>query len=165
VGRLWQEVKKKKQDEGSSYELSFKQGEETMALGDLVLDETAQITGIRILSTDASGTKVEVSLQTTGTIRGVDENTLWTYTTLTRPDGSIIGEGQGVMTTKDGDVISLTGHGSSKTPPLGGTTNFRTMLYAYTTSAKYSDLNSIGLAGEYDVSPDGSAVNKCWEWK
>ena len=32
-----------------------------MALGDLVLEETGQVTGIRVLSTDASGTKLEVS--------------------------------------------------------------------------------------------------------
>ena len=39
------------------------------------------------------------------------------------------------------------------------------MLHPHTTSAKFADLNSIGLAGEYDVAPDGSAVNKNWEWK
>ena len=39
------------------------------------------------------------------------------------------------------------------------------MLHPHSTSAKYADLNSISLAGEYDVAPDGSAVNKCWEWK
>ncbi|HBD83037.1 MAG TPA: hypothetical protein DC056_03400, partial [Dehalococcoidia bacterium] len=85
-----------------------------MALGDLVLEETGQVTGIRVLSTDASGTKLEVSLQTTGTIRGVAESTLWTYTQLIRPDGSILGGGQGVMTTEDGDVISLVGNGSGQ---------------------------------------------------
>ena len=76
-----------------------------MALGDLILDEAGQVTGTRVLSTDASGTNLELGLQLTGTIRGVPETTLWTYTTLTRPDGSIYGSGHGVMTTQDGDVI------------------------------------------------------------
>ncbi len=31
--------------------------------------------------------------------------------------------------------------------------------------AQYVDLNCIGLVGEYDVAPDGSATNKNWEWK
>ena len=53
-----------------------------MALGELALDETGQITGTRVLSTDASGTNVEISLATTGTIRGVAETCMWTYTTL-----------------------------------------------------------------------------------
>jgi hypothetical protein len=136
-----------------------------MALGDLLLEETGQVTGIRVLSTDASGTNIETCLQLTGTIRGVAATTIWTYTTLTRPDGSMCRSGHGVMTTQDGDVIHLIGHGSGQAALPGGTTNFRTMLHPHSTSAKYADLNSIGLAGEYDVAPDGSAVNKCWQWK
>ena len=136
-----------------------------MALGDLVLDETGSVTGVRVLPNDATGTKTEICLQLTGTIRGVAETTLWTYTTLTRPDGSVAGEGQGVMTTQDGDVIFLTGSGVCKAVGPGETTRFRTMLYAHSASAKYADLNCIGLVGEYDVAPDGSAINKNWEWK
>ena len=136
-----------------------------MALGDQILEESGQVTGIRVLSTDASGTNMETCLQLTGTIRGVAETTIWTYTTLTRPDGSIYGSGQGIMTTQDGDVIHLIGHGSGQTPAPGGTIRFRTMLHPHSASAKYADLNGIGLVGEYEVAPDGSAVNKCWEWK
>ena len=62
-----------------------------MALGELVLDDSGQITGIRVLSTDASGTNLEISAQLTGTIRGVGHTTLWTYTVLQRPDGSLYG--------------------------------------------------------------------------
>ena len=136
-----------------------------MALGDLVLDETGTVTGIRILSTDASGTKAEICLQSTGTIRGVAETTLWTYTQLTRPGGSIYGSGQGIMTAQDGDVVRLIGHGSAEAPPAGGTARFCTMLHPHSTSEKYADLNTIGLVGEYEVAPDGTATNKCWEWK
>ena len=136
-----------------------------MALGELIMEEAGQVTGIRVLSSDASGTNTEVCVQLTGTIRGVAETTLWTYTTLTRADGSIYGSGQGVMTTQDGDVIHLIGHGSGQVPPPGGTTRFRTMLHPHSMAAKYADLNSIGLVGEYEVAPDGSATNKNWEWK
>jgi hypothetical protein len=129
------------------------------------LDETGSVTGVRVLSTDASGTRLEVSVQLSGTIRGVGENTLWTYTTLTRPDGSIYGGGEGYMTTQDGDVINLVGAGSGLTPAPGGKTRFLTMLHAHTSSAKFADLNGIGLVGEYIVAADGSAVNKNWEWK
>ena len=136
-----------------------------MALGNLILDETGQVMGMRVLSNNADGVSVEVSLQTTGTIRGVPENTLWTYTILIRPDGSLQGGGNGIMTTQDGDVISLIGNGSGKAAPPGATTNFRTMLHPHAASPKYADLNGTAWAGEYDVNPDGSAVNKCWEWK
>ena len=135
-----------------------------MALGNLILEETGSITGVRVLSTDSSGTTLEVCLQTQGTIRGIAQTTFWTYTQLIRPDGSIYGGGQGLMTTTDGDVLQLTGHGSGQAPPPGGSISFRTMLHPYSTSPKYADLNTIGLAGEYNVAPDGTAVNKCWEW-
>jgi hypothetical protein len=136
-----------------------------MALGNLVMDETGSVTGVRVLSHDASGTKMEICVQLSGTIRGVAETTLWTYNTLTRPDGSIFGEGLGLMTTGEGDVITLKGHGSAKAVGAGEKTKFRTMLHTHSASAKYADLNSIGLAGEYDVDPSGSATNKNWEWK
>ena len=98
-----------------------------MALGNLILDETGQVTGMRVLSNDANGVNVEVSLQTTGTIRGVPENTLWTYEVLTRPDGSVHSGGNEVMATQNGDVIALIGNGSGRSVPPGEATNFRTM--------------------------------------
>ena len=136
-----------------------------MALGDLVVEETGTVTGIRVLSNDASGSKVEISMRTTGTIRGVAESSLWTYSQLTRPDGSTYGEGEGVMTTQDGDVIHLKGSGAGQVGAPGDTINFRVINFAHTESVKYADLNSIGLVGHYDVAADGSAVNKNWEWK
>ena len=134
-------------------------------LGELILEETGTVTGIRVVSNDASGTKLEVSLRLTGHILGVAESCLWTYWQLIRPDGSVYGQGEGVMTTQDGDVLQMIGHGSGQAPPPGGMMNFCTMLHVHTTSEKYAGLNRIGLAGNYDVDADGNAVNKCWEWK
>ena len=136
-----------------------------MALGDLVVEETGTVTGIRVLSNDASGSKVEINLRTTGTIRGVAESTLWTYSQLTRPDGSLYGEGEGVTTTQDGDVIQWKGSGSGQVAAPGDTINFFSAAFAHTESVKYADLNSIGLVCHYDVAADGSTVCKGWEWK
>ena len=61
-----------------------------MALGDLILDEAGQVTGTRVLSTDASGTNLELSLQLTGTIRGVPQTTTVSYTHLTLPTKRIV---------------------------------------------------------------------------
>ncbi len=136
-----------------------------MPLGDLVYEETGKVTGTRVLSSDASGTKLELDLQTSGKIRGVAHNCLWTYTQLTRSDGSIYGEGKGFMTTQDGDVLHLAGSGSGQAPAPGGSTKFRVMIHVYTTSEKYADLNTIGLVGNYDVDADGNTVFSCFEWK
>ena len=137
-----------------------------MALGDLILDETVAMTGgVRVLPNDEPGTKVEICAQGVGTIRGVAETSMYTYTQLQRPDGSIYGEGRGIITTKDGDVIVVTATGSGKVPAPGGAIKFRTMVHVQSAPAKYADLQGIGLAGEYDVQPDGGATHKCWEWK
>ena len=136
-----------------------------MGLGNLILGQTGSITEVRELSNDAAGIKNEIKLTVKGTIRGVAETTHWTYTALARPDGSVYGEGTGVMTTADGDVLNLTGSGVCKVAGPGESTRFRTMIYAQTTSSKFTDLNYVGLVGEYDVDPDGTATNKSWEWK
>ena len=39
------------------------------------------------------------------------------------------------------------------------------MVHYYSTSPKYSDLNSIAAAGVYDMAADGSATAKFREWK
>ena len=96
--------------------------------------------------------------------RGVAQTTMWTYTTVTRPDGSIYGQGTGVLTTVNGDVVHLIGHGSGKANP-GGSVRFLTMLHAHGATGQNTDLNNIGLVGEYEVAVDGTATNKNWEWK
>ena len=99
-----------------------------------------------------------------GTNRGVPHTTMWTYTTLTQSDGSMYGHGTAVLTTESGDVVHLIGHGSGKVNP-GGTIRFLTMLHPHGAPGDNADLNTIALAGEYEVAPDGTATNKCWEWK
>ena len=136
-----------------------------MALGDIILDETGTIDEVRELSKDASGIKNEIKLTLKGTIRGVAETTKWTYTALTRPDGSVYGQGTAIMTTADGDVLNLLGSGAARIAGPGESTNFRTMLFVHTAAPQFTDLNYVGLVGEYDVSADGTATNKCWEWK
>ena len=56
---------------------SCNSGVKHTAWGALVLDETGSVTDVRVLSTDATGTKTEIGLQLAGTIRGVAETKLW----------------------------------------------------------------------------------------
>ena len=45
-------------------------------LGELIFEEKGTTTGVRVLSAEAAVVKVEVTLQTQGKIKGVDENSL-----------------------------------------------------------------------------------------
>ena len=134
-------------------------------LGEILIEETGKTLGLRVLDSEAGAVKLEVSVQTEGRVLGVAETTLWTYCSKTRSDGSMYGEGKGVMTTKDGDVIGLLGSGTAKAPGPDGTVHYRGAIYFHTAAAKYARLNGTAAVHEYDVSASGSLTTKVWEWK
>ena len=133
-------------------------------LGEILYEEKGTTLGMRVLSSDERGVKVEVPLQTQGKILGVEETSLWTYSSITRADGSIFGEGQGFMTTKDGDVLNLIGSAAAKGTGADGSIKYRGALHFQTASKKFSKLNGATGVFEYDVDADGNTVAKVWEW-
>ena len=134
-------------------------------LGELLIEETGKTTGIRVLSCEPGDITVEVSVQTEGRLLGVAENTLWTYWSKTRSDGSMYGEGKGMMTTTDGDVIGLLGSGTAKAPGPDGIVHYRGAIYFRTAAARYSRLNGTVGVHEYEAHASGSLTTKTWEWK
>ena len=133
-------------------------------LGDLLYEETGQVTGIEVLPPEDGGVVLKVSLQAAGTIQGVAHTSIWTYTSTTRPDGSVFGQGRGVMTTADGDVVHLLGRASDQSGGPGSPTRYRGAFNFHTQSEKFSRLNGIAAVFEYDVEADGSSKAKIWEW-
>ena len=71
-------------------------------LGEQLGEETGQITGLRVLPDEGVGPRVEVSFQASGTLLGTPESDMGTYVSVTRPDGTLFGDGQGVVMTDDG---------------------------------------------------------------
>jgi len=84
-----------------------------MVLGELIVEDKGKITGQRVL--DANGPKIETSMTTEGTYRGTDATEIATYWSIPQEDGIMYGEGQGVITTKDGqEMATWTGQGVGK---------------------------------------------------
>ncbi|HEV2576471.1 MAG TPA: hypothetical protein VGU25_04600 [Acidobacteriaceae bacterium] len=106
----------------------------------------------------------EVSFEDSGKILGHNTTGMGTYTSTVRPDGSILGHGQGMSTTDDGEAVTWTGTGVGKFGP-GGSVSYRGMLFFQTTSTKLAALNNSCAAFEYDVDPSGQTISKMWEWK
>ena len=48
-------------------------------LGDLLYEETGQVTGMEVLPPEDGAVVVKVSLQATGTIQGIAHTSMWTY--------------------------------------------------------------------------------------
>ena len=134
-------------------------------LTEVLYEETGKATTTRVLSSDASGINIEVTLQTKGKILGVEQNSTWTYNSKTLANGSIHGTGTGFMTTKNGDLIALSGSGAAKHVNPDGGINYRGVIYFQTTSKEFEQLNGMAGVFEYDVDKEGNATTKVWEWR
>jgi len=106
----------------------------------------------------------EVSFEDSGQMLGVNVTGMGTYTSVVRPDGSILGHGQGLSMTDNGDAITWTGSGLGKFGP-GGSVSYRGMLFYETDSPQLAGLNNSCAAFEYEVDPSGNTTAKMWEWK
>ncbi|HTW44414.1 MAG TPA: hypothetical protein VMD58_02620 [Acidobacteriaceae bacterium] len=131
-------------------------------LGDQIGESNGRRIVRRILSTEPP--TAEVSFEDSGSMLGVSTTGTGTYTSVVRPDGSIFGNGQGLIITPDGDGITWTGTGLGKFGP-GGSVSYRGMLFYRTTSQKLAKLNNMCGAFEYEVDPAGNTSAKVWEWK
>jgi hypothetical protein len=83
----------------------------------------------RVLSVDPP--TAEVSFEDTGTMFGVATSGMGTYTSIIRPDGSIHGEGQGLIMTPDGEVVTWKGSGLGKFGTAGADQLSRHALLPY----------------------------------
>ena len=133
-------------------------------LGERISAESGKVTAQRVLPNPGGGPKMETSFQATGKLLGEDETDTGTYSAVVRPDGTLYGEGQGVVMGKNGDVATWTGQGVG-TIKKDGSVSYRGALYYQTSSPKWSRLNSIAGIFEYEVDAQGNARSEISEWK
>ena len=131
-------------------------------LGDQLGESKGKRSVRRVVSVDPP--TIEVSFEDAGQMLGVATRGVGTYTSVIRPDGSIHGEGQGIMMTEDGQGVTWTGTGLGTFGP-GGSVSYRGMLFYRTNSQKLAALNNTSAAFEYEVDGDGNTSAKVWEWK
>ncbi len=134
-------------------------------LGEQIGEETGQITGMRVLPDEGAGPKVEVSFQTSGTIFGIHENDMGTYVSTARPDGTFFGEGQGIITTGDGEVVTWRGQGVGRLTGHGMAASWRASIYGQTASERLARINSVATLVEFEVDETGKITAESWEWK
>ena len=136
-------------------------------LGDLICEERGKVTGLRVLSHEGEGPKVESSFQGSGKMLGIEESDMGTYWTIVRTHGSgtMYGEGNGVLMTKGGEMVTWSGNGVGRFTGQGSGVTFRGVVYYQTASERLARLN--GLAGiyEYETDAAGDVTLKVWEWK
>ncbi len=134
-------------------------------LGEKVAEFKGNVTGQRFLPSNESGSVVEVSVQTSGTILGAEATFMATYDVVIRPDGLLDGQGQGVVVTPEGDMATGRGQGAGRFTGHGAANSFRGAITFHTASQKLARLNGMSTVFEWDVDENGKVDVNLWEWK
>jgi len=132
--------------------------------GEKVGESSGKVTSRRVLPNPGGAPKMETSFEGSGKLLGVDEKEIGTYWSIVRPDGSLYGEGQGVIMGKDGDMASWVGQGVG-TIKKDGAVSYRGAVYYQSASPKWTRLNSVAAIFEYEVDGQGNTRSQLWEWK
>jgi hypothetical protein len=133
-------------------------------LGELISEAKGRRTGRRVITGPGAAPRVEVSFEDDGKLFGADAHTIGTYWSEVRPDGTLYGEGQGVIITNDGETVSWRGAGTGVFRG-GGAVGYRGSLHYATQSTKLARLNSVAGVFEFEVDAAGNTHGKIWEWK
>jgi len=131
-------------------------------LGELIYQGSGKRIVRRVLSSEP--VKVEVTFEGPGKVLGIDAMEIGTYTSVIRPDGTIYGEGAGVLMTTAGDSITWKGAGVG-TFKERGAVGYRGAVYYHTASPKLSRLNTVAGVFEFEADESGNVQSKIWEWK
>jgi hypothetical protein len=133
-------------------------------LGDLLYDEQGQVTGTRVLTSGSGLTRLETSFRAAGTLNGVHHEDVGTYESLVSPDGTLIGNGHGLLVTADGAMATWTGLGTVRTLE-GGRVSIRGAVVYQTTDQRLARLNGACGVFEHEMDTDGKTDTKIWHWK
>ena len=133
-------------------------------LGERIGEGTGKVTTQRVLPSDGGAPRVETSFQGAGTIFGVPTTEIATYVSVLRPDGSMFGQGQGVVMGKNGEAASWTGQGVGKAKP-DGSVSYRGAIYVQSAAPAWAKLNSLACVYEYEVDAQGNTRSQLHEWK
>ena len=132
--------------------------------GDKLGEESGKVTAQRVLAGSGGGPRMETSFRANGTLLGVNGTTTATYSSVMRPDGTLYGEGQGIVMGNDGDMATWIGQGVG-TIKKGGAVSYRGAVYYQSASPRWLRLNNVAAIFEYEVDAQGNTQSQLWEWK
>ncbi|HEY3115724.1 MAG TPA: hypothetical protein VGK54_03190 [Chloroflexota bacterium] len=133
-------------------------------LGDKIVDATGKVSGTRVLPSEGSGPRVEVSFTQMDKVLGTEATEMGTYVSTVQADGTVYGEGQGVLMGKGGEMASWRGGGVGRFKQ-DGSISFRGAIYYQSGHPAWSKLSSMVGVFEYEQSATGDTKGQVWEWK
>jgi hypothetical protein len=133
-------------------------------LGERIGEDIGKVTSQRVLPSVNGAPRMETSFQAAGTMYGVSATDTGTYIATLRADGTLFGEGQGVLMGKGGEAATWSGQGVG-TLQKDGSIKYRGAIYYQTATPAWQKLNSVAAVFEYEVDAQGSTKGQLWEWK
>lgn len=133
-------------------------------LGERIGEDTGKVTSQRVLPAANGAPRMETSFQAAGSIYGVGTSETGTYIATMRADGTLYGDGQGVLMGKSGEAATWTGQGVG-TIKKDGSISYRGACIYQSASQAWLRLNSIAGVFEFEVDPQGNTKGQLWEWK
>ena len=138
-------------------------------LGELLLEESGIVTSQRVVAAQNGQPQIEISFDANGSGSGVGYNHRATYLATLRADGTIWGEGNGLIIGVNGDVVTWHGGGNGcMTPTADGdyTVSYRGAVYYTSGSAgALAALNGKVGVFEYDVDASNKTTARVYEWR
>ncbi|SEK93566.1 hypothetical protein [Streptacidiphilus jiangxiensis] len=134
-------------------------------LGDLIGEEQGQVTAQRVVPSEHGlPPTVESSFQASGTLLGVTVTDLGTYVGTLRHDGTLYGEGTGVIMSPDGATASWRGTGVGVFTE-GGSISWRGSIVYLSDAPAFAGLRGVAGAFEWETNASGKANGKLWAWR
>lgn len=133
-------------------------------LGEKIGEGSGKVISQRVLPNPGGSPKMETTFQSSGKLMGLASNETGTYSAELRPDGTLFGQGQGLVMSTQGEVASWTGQGVGL-PQKDGSIKYRGAIYFDSKSPTWSRLTSIAALFEYEVDAHGHTKGQLFEWK
>jgi hypothetical protein len=136
------------------------------SLGDPFYTERTKATSIRVIDV-IHGPKVEVSFSGNGTIRdSINVTNIGTIWTLPTSGGMIYSEGQGLLTTQQGEMATYTQQAIGQITPEGRVVFHGSMFFkTLSPTGQLASLdNQMGIYN-YESDIAGNALRQVWEWQ
>jgi hypothetical protein len=130
-------------------------------IGEIIIELSGRIEGIRVLPDG----KVETSEQGSGSVLRVKATWVATTVSSPMPNGVILGEGNGMITTADGEVVTVRKIGIGWSTGGGRKVSRRGVFFLTTQSQRFERLNRTVGMYEFESDEEGNWTAKIWEWK
>jgi hypothetical protein len=138
-----------------------------LTLGNPFLEEKGKVVVQRITGITNGLPRIETSFSANDTINGnIAAREMGTYVTAPRPNSNVLfAEGQGVITTKDGEMATWTGQGIGHFASDGKLVFRGSLFFTTTSNGKLAFLNNMVGIFQYQADTSGNTSAKVWGWK